>query len=86
MKDRIAAVLAAKFPTSKPYQITRFADNYITVMLEAIADSIRRFGFEDDQISLALNKVSGRIGRMKVSGKDVIERSSACGIGTLPYV
>lgn len=71
MKERISAALAAKYPTLKPYQARKSAARYVDVMLAEIADSIRRFGFADDQISLSLDKVSKKVGRMKVDGKDV---------------
>ncbi len=71
MKERISSALVAKYPTLKPYQATKSAAKYVEVMLDAIADSIRRFGFEDDQISLALDTISARIGRVKVGGRNV---------------
>jgi len=71
MKELISAALAAMYPTLKPYQAKKSAAKYVDVMLAEIADSIRRFGFVDDQISLALDKVSKQIGRVKVGGKDV---------------
>lgn len=71
MKERISVALAAKYPTLKPYQAEKSAAKYVDVMLAEIAESIRRFGFEDDQISLALDKISKQIGRVKVDGKDV---------------
>jgi len=71
IKQRIYAALVASYPTLKPYQAEKAAASYVDVMLEEMAESIRRFGYEDDQISLALDKVSARIGRVKVGGKDV---------------
>lgn len=71
MKQRIYAALLAKHPTLKHYQAEKAANKYVDVMLEELADSIRRFGYEDGQVSLALDKVSGRIGHVKVDGKNV---------------
>lgn len=71
MKQRIYAALIAKHPTLKHYQAEKAANKYVDVMLEELADSIRRFGYKDGQVSLALDKVSGRIGHVKVDGKNV---------------
>lgn len=70
MKERISAALAAKYPTLKLYQIEKHVSTYITVMLNAIAESIRRFGFKNDQISLSLDAIAKRSGRIKIDGKN----------------
>lgn len=70
MKERISAALAAKYPTLKPYQIEKSVSTHISVMLHAIADSIRRFGFKNDQISLSLDAIAKLSGRIKIDGKN----------------
>ena len=70
MKERISAAFAAKYRTLKPYQIEKHVSTYISVMLHAIADSIRKFGFKNDQISLSLDAVAKLSGRIKIGGKD----------------
>lgn len=71
MKQRIYAALLAKYPTLKPYQAEKAASKYVDVMLEEVAASVRRFGYENNQISLAMDKISARIGRIKVDGKNI---------------
>lgn len=70
MKERISAAFAAKYPTLKPYQIEKSVSTHISVMLHAIADSIRRFGFKNDQISLSLDAIAKLSGRIKIDGKN----------------
>ncbi|WP_432382565.1 hypothetical protein [Duganella sp. P38] len=70
MKERISAALIAKYSTLKPYQIEKSVDKYVTVMLSAIAESVRKFGFEDDQVSLSLDDIAKLVGRIKIKGKD----------------
>lgn len=69
MKQRISAALAARHPTLKPYQIEKSVSRYITVMLDAIAESIRKFGFKNDQISLSLDAIAQASGRISIRGK-----------------
>lgn len=69
MKERISVALAAKYPTLKPYQIEKSVSTYITVMLDAIAESIRKFGFPNDQISLSLDTIAKASGKISINGK-----------------
>lgn len=69
MKKRITAALVAKYPTLKPYQIEKSVSRYITVMLDAIAESIRKFGFKNDQISLSLDAIAKASGKISIDGK-----------------
>ena len=69
MKERISAALAARHLTLKPYQIEKSVSRYIAVMLDAIAESIRKFGFKNDQISLSLDAIAQASGRISIKGK-----------------
>lgn len=69
MKQKIAAALAARHPELKTYQVEKIVEKYLTVMLGEIAESVRKFGIEDDQFSLSLNDLRKKIGRVNVNGK-----------------
>lgn len=70
MKRKIIAAFSARCPELKAYQIEKAVTKYVEVMLREIAASIRKFGFEDEQISLSLDSLRRPIGRVKVDGKN----------------
>lgn len=69
MKQEIAAAFAARYPNLKQYQVEKAVNSYVDVMLFEIAESIRKFGITDDQISLGLTDLRNKIGRIDVNGK-----------------
>lgn len=69
MKQKIAEAFANRYPELKQYQIDNAVEKYVDVMLREIAESISNFGTKDNQFSLALTDIRGKIGRVNVEGK-----------------
>jgi hypothetical protein len=60
--------VSAQMPDAKPFQVDRCVVKYVECVLEQVSDSIVRYGFEDDQVSLSLHDLDHRAGRIKLNG------------------
>jgi hypothetical protein len=72
MRNDIIKLLVSQYPDIAQGSIEKAVDKYISVMKLHIAESIFKFGYENNsQISLPMTSIRKQIGRMTVNGKQI---------------